>query len=158
MWCIHIYVFVCIAFVQEWRKTTWAGWFVTKLLELGNHIRPFIRAVTEAMRDDQNKGTRALSIVLRLLVVVVLLVAALTFGRIIQSVIGKEIFIEQEVVVVEEVPRSRAQKEGIVEGEQELTIAQARERLGKEALAEAMQEVNKEEKGKRRGARDKKNQ
>ena len=134
---------------------------VTKLLELGNHIRPFILAVTEALSDDDNAGTRVLSIFLRLSLVAVFIVAAMIAGRLVQMVVGKEIQVEQEVVVVEEVSRSRAKREGILEGEKELTVQEAKEKLGEDTVKQALQEVEKEEekrRGKRRSARDKKDQ
>ena len=71
-------------------------------------------------------------------------------GRIVQTLIGEQIEVEQEVVVVEEVSRSRAEKKGIVEGEKELTVSEAKKILGEETVSEALQEVSKSD-PKRRG-------
>jgi len=165
---------------EEWRNTTWAGWIVKQLQELGRHLLPFTRAVGEALRDDKHIGTRLLGLLLRLSVIFVLVAGVMFAARIVQMVIGKDIVVEREVVILEEVPRSKAEKEGIVEGEQELTYEEAKKRLGEEALREVLgntkpnhgkkddekdEKDEKEEttttttgKSERRSARDKKNQ
>ena len=89
-----------------------------------------------------------------MLVVAAILVACYVVARLLQMLVGTEIFSEQEIVIVEEIPRSRAEKEGIVEGEEELSPEMARKQLAK---LEAQQAPPKQEKAPtRRSARDKK--
>lgn len=137
-------------------------------MELGHMCAPFIHAVADALREESNAGVRLLSLFLRLSIVAVMLMALYGASSLLQMVIGKEIFVEQEVVVVEEISKSRAKREGITEGEKELSIQEAREKLGDEALSEAMgvskkaaeekKETEEDAKPKRRSARDKKTQ
>mmetsp|Transcript_2855 Transcript_2855/g.4251 ORF Transcript_2855/g.4251 Transcript_2855/m.4251 type:complete len:178 (+) Transcript_2855:238-771(+) len=145
---------------EVWRKSTVSGWLVTQLIAVGNHFRPFFQEVSSALSNDQSIGRRLISLFLRLLVIAVFFVVITACGRILQMIVGEEIQATDEIVIVEEVPRSIAEKEGIVEGERVLNASEAKERLAR--LQREQQEVAAEEEVSknrpRRAARDKKNQ
>jgi hypothetical protein len=132
---------------------------VTKLLDFGNHFRPFFLAIADSMAEDKSVTFRLLSLFLRVLVILVVLAGLYVAAQIIQLMIGTEIVTEHEIVIVEEIPRSRAEKEGIVEGEEVLSPELARERLAQLEKEQQQEEKGEENlSGKRRNAKDKKNQ
>eukprot|EP00543_Licmophora_paradoxa_P001643 CAMPEP_0202445296 /NCGR_PEP_ID=MMETSP1360-20130828/4139_1 /ASSEMBLY_ACC=CAM_ASM_000848 /TAXON_ID=515479 /ORGANISM="Licmophora paradoxa, Strain CCMP2313" /LENGTH=178 /DNA_ID=CAMNT_0049061499 /DNA_START=56 /DNA_END=592 /DNA_ORIENTATION=+ len=144
---------------EKWLNSTAGGWVIKNLMELGNHFRPFLIAVADSMKEERGLSTRLLSHLLRISIVFVALAAIFIGARLIQMVIGEDIVIENEVVIIEEIPRSRAEKEGIVDGEEkELTLQQAREfmKANKEREARAQKTNEGSSKPKRRGKEDKK--
>lgn len=106
------------------------------------------------MAEDKSIGFRLLSHFVRMCLVGFVLLSLYVVAQIIESVIGKEIVSEQEIVIVEEIPRSRAIREGIVEGERVLGPEEARERMV--AINKEAQQAATPEKAPRRSARDKK--
>lgn len=143
--------------VQVWQRSTIGGWLVTQSLAVGNHFRPFFKIISDSLADDQSIGKRLLSLFLRLAVIAMFFLVLIACARVAQIVVGEEIQAVDEIVVVEEVPRSRAEKEGIVEEEKVLNGKEAKEYLAK--MKREQQEVAVvEEKVTRRSARDKKNQ
>jgi hypothetical protein len=127
---------------------------VTQLLTIGQHFRPFFKSVASAMAEDKSIGFRLLSHFVRMCLVGFVLLALYVIAQIIEAVIGKEIVAEQEIVIVEEIPRSRAIKEGIVEGERVLSPEEARERMA--LIDKEAKKAVSSEKAPRRSARDKK--
>lgn len=123
---------------------------------MGNHFRPFFLAVADAVAEDRSLGRRLVSHFVRMSMVLVVLTALYIVGKLIQMVVGDEIVSEQEIVIVEEIPRSRAEREGIVEGEEELSPAAAKAQLAKLNEEQAAAARNKDVP--RRSARDKKKQ
>lgn len=94
---------------EEWLKTTWQGRIVGWIQALGLHFKPFFLAVSEAIQEEQS--ARILGHVLRVIIVLVGIVSLYVIANIIQSIIGKEIVIEEEVVIIEEVKQSDLDKE-----------------------------------------------
>mmetsp|Transcript_1802 Transcript_1802/g.2480 ORF Transcript_1802/g.2480 Transcript_1802/m.2480 type:complete len:175 (+) Transcript_1802:162-686(+) len=142
---------------EAWQRSTISGWLVTQSLAVGNHFRPFFKIISGSLSDDQSIGKRLLSLFLRLAVIAMFFLVMIACARIAQIIVGEEIQAVDEIVVVEEIPRSRAEKEGIVEEEKVLNGKEAKEYLAK--LKREQQGVAVvEEKSTRRSARDKKTQ
>jgi phage shock protein PspC (stress-responsive transcriptional regulator) len=91
---------------QLWREKTWQGKIVGVIHGIGQHFRPFIEAVAEALQEEKGAGFRALQHFLRVVIVVVGIVSLYIIANLIQTMIGKEIVIEQEVVIIEKVRQS----------------------------------------------------
>jgi len=93
---------------KEWRQTTWAGFFVRKIQSFALHFEPFLIAVQDALDqttiEDGEKSLAQIGAYLgiRMIFVVLLLVIIYVGGKVIQLVIGSDIEIVQEVVVVHE--------------------------------------------------------
>ena len=91
---------------RVWRETTWQGKFVGLIRGVGQHFRPFFTAVAEALQEEKGSGYRVLQHFIRVVIVIVSIVTLYVIANIIQKLIGKEIIIEQEVVIIEEVRQS----------------------------------------------------
>lgn len=89
---------------ELWKETTWQGKAVGLLQAFGRHFQPFFLAVSEAIKEE--KAARILGHFVRLVVVIMGVVALYVIAHLIQMVIGKEIVIEQEIVIIEEVRQS----------------------------------------------------
>uniref|UniRef100_A0A7S1ZYL5 Uncharacterized protein n=1 Tax=Trieres chinensis TaxID=1514140 RepID=A0A7S1ZYL5_TRICV len=97
---------------QYWLDNSIGG----SLVKLSRRVfdNPFVHAVTDSLLDqDQGNSTSSLLLknAARLAVVLVGIITVLAIGRIFQMMIGTEIVIENEVVVVETVKRSDLEKE-----------------------------------------------
>ena len=85
---------------ERWRQTTWGGWAVRQLQALGNHFAPFFEAVADMFGADENSPKHIiLIIILRAVIISGYLVAAFAIARIINFILGREIVIEEEVIV-----------------------------------------------------------
>lgn len=90
---------------EEWKATTWQGKTVSLIQAIGHHFRPFFLAVSESLQEE--KSTRILGHIVRIIIVLVGIVALYVAAHLIQTLIGKEIVIEQEIVIIEEVRQSK---------------------------------------------------
>lgn len=127
-----------------------------QLIAIGQHFRPFFLAISQSIAEDKSIGFRLLSHFVRMALIAALMLSLYSAARVFQMVIGNEIVQQQEIVILEEIPRSRAIKEGIVEGEEELSPEEAREHLARIDRENAEAAAVAEAKGPRRNARDKK--
>ena len=92
---------------QQWLDKSWGGLFVRTTRKVSEN--KFIIALTDSLRDQENGASapsRLLTNIARLLVVVMGVIAVFVIGKISQYVIGGDIVLEQEVLVIEEVRRS----------------------------------------------------
>lgn len=89
---------------ELWKETTWQGKIVSMVQAVGEHFRPFFLAVADALQEETS--SRAIGHVVRLIIVVVGVLALYVVANLIQTVIGKEIIIEQEIIIIEEVRQS----------------------------------------------------
>lgn len=119
-------------------------------MAVGHHFHPFFVAIGTELQSSSSVKVRMFSLFIKLLSVAMALAVLMLASRIFQMVIGNEIVQEEEIVILEQVTRSRAEKEGIVEGEEVLSAEAAINQL---ATLENEQQP-KENKTKRR--RDKK--
>lgn len=86
---------------------------MTQSLVIGELFRPFFQTVAASMTLDNSIGVRLLSHLVRMMRLVgFALLSCYAIVQIIEFVIGKEIVSEQEIVIVEEIPWSRAIREG----------------------------------------------
>jgi hypothetical protein len=89
---------------EEWKATTWQGKTVSLIQAIGHHFRPFFFSVSEALQEE--KSTRILRIIVFFIILLVGIVALYVAAYLVQILIGKEIVIEQEIVIIEEVRQS----------------------------------------------------
>jgi len=94
---------------ELWKETTWPGKIVGMIQAVGRHFQPFFTAVSETLQEE--KSVRVLGHFIRLVIVIMGVLALYVIANLIQTVIGKEIVIEQEVVIIEEVRQSDLDKE-----------------------------------------------
>lgn len=95
-----------------WRETTWAGKLTTLVLMIGDN--PVTRAIVNGFsnQDDGNStNARILTIVASMSVVIVGVLVLKALGRIFQVFLGKEIVMNQEIHIIEEVRLSDLLKE-----------------------------------------------
>mmetsp|Transcript_15033 Transcript_15033/g.22155 ORF Transcript_15033/g.22155 Transcript_15033/m.22155 type:complete len:150 (-) Transcript_15033:60-509(-) len=94
---------------EIWKTTTLTGRLVSLVQNFGKS--PFITALVDSFRNQEG-GTSWNMILLRnvarLMILAFGIVTILSLSKIWQAVVGKEIVYEQEIVIVEEVPRSKA--------------------------------------------------
>mmetsp|Transcript_13162 Transcript_13162/g.23869 ORF Transcript_13162/g.23869 Transcript_13162/m.23869 type:complete len:159 (-) Transcript_13162:18-494(-) len=123
---------------EVWKNSTWIGFTVQTLRWLGDN--PFMQAIRSSLRDQQG-GTSTSALIMkniaRMSIIVIGIVAFMALGKIAQQLVGGDIVMQEEVVIIEEIPRSQAEAEGIVEGEEDIPLEEyknrrsAREKLGK---------------------------
>ena len=97
---------------RVWKETTWAGKLTTLILKIGNN--PLTRAIVKGFSDQDNGNSinaRILTVVASMSVVLVGILVLKALGRIFQVLIGKEIVVNQEIHVIEEVKLSDLLKE-----------------------------------------------
>uniref|UniRef100_A0A7S4HKH0 Uncharacterized protein n=1 Tax=Odontella aurita TaxID=265563 RepID=A0A7S4HKH0_9STRA len=96
---------------QEWLENSWGGYVVRTLQRVGDNR--FIHALADAFKD-QDGGNSVSSILLksfaRISIVVVVIISIYAVGKLLQMITGKEILVEQDVVVIEEVRQSDLKK------------------------------------------------
>lgn len=99
---------------ELWRQTTWGGWAVRQIEGVGRHLAPFFETLIEAMEAEENTPGRLLiSILIKSLMLAGLIVAMYAVARVLNMFLGREIVIEEEVVINhddEVVPVSRRDK------------------------------------------------
>lgn len=122
---------------EKWMETSWLGKIVGLVHSIANHFRPFFLAIADALQEESS--ARALAHFMRLLIVIVGVVSLYVISNLIQTIIGKEIIIEEEVVIIEQVRQSDLDNEN-----------------GKRD--ESMTLVESKKRSKPRGSRDKKTQ
>ena len=93
---------------ELWKQTTWQGKIASFIQAVGQHFRPFFMAVAEALQEEKSK--RAVGNFVRFLIVMMGIIALYAIANLIQTMIGKEIVIEQEVVIIEEVRQGDTDK------------------------------------------------
>ena len=97
---------------KVWRETTWAGKLTTFVLMIGNN--PFTRAIVKGLSNQENgesANARILTIVASMSVVLVGILVLKALSRIFQVLVGKEIVMNQEIHIIEEVKLSDLLKE-----------------------------------------------
>ncbi len=93
---------------EQWRQTTWAGFAVRKIQGIGQHFKPFVMAVQDALDqtalDDGSKSLAQIVayIGIRMLFVTALLMTFYVGGKVFQLVIGGDFEVVEEVVIVHE--------------------------------------------------------
>lgn len=96
---------------QLWQETTILGRLTSLIQSFSKH--PFFQAVTDAFRDQQ-QGQSLNAIILynavRIGLIFMAILTVFIIGKLIQKLIGDEIIIEQVIEIVEEIPKSKAQK------------------------------------------------
>jgi hypothetical protein len=89
---------------KQWKETTWQGKCVGLVQIVANHFRPFILAVADALQEESS--SRAMAHLVRFFIVIAGVVFLYVIANLIQTIIGKEIIIEEEVVIIERVRQS----------------------------------------------------
>jgi hypothetical protein len=85
---------------ELWRQTTWGGWVVRQLQALGDHFSPFFEAIADTVQSDKNTPAQlVLLAVIRSLTIAAYVAALYALLRIANAILGREIVIEEEIVV-----------------------------------------------------------
>lgn len=92
---------------EEWLQTTWTGFAVRSFLGMVRHFEPFFVAIAEAIRETNDAGERTPTQVIaylavRMAVVVGLLTVFYIGAKIIGLMIGGDIEVVEEIVIVHE--------------------------------------------------------
>ena len=106
---------------QMWRHTTFFGRLTQTVLDWA-HNNEFFSAIADAFTDQQGGSSpyaRTLSISMIMTIVIAGVLGLYAIGRVIQSIIGKEIIVEQKVIIETQVKLSDLLKEGDEEEEEE---------------------------------------
>lgn len=69
---------------------------------MADHFLPFLKSALEVMSDDESIGKMVIFNLIRLLVIFVVIGVVYAIGRLFQMFIGREIVIEEEIVIVHE--------------------------------------------------------
>jgi hypothetical protein len=75
---------------------------VRQIQRVADHFLPFLKASLEVMSDEESIGKQIIFNLIRLLVIFVVIGVVYAIGRLFQIFIGREIVIEEEIVVVHE--------------------------------------------------------
>eukprot|EP00565_Helicotheca_tamesis_P009409 CAMPEP_0185737004 /NCGR_PEP_ID=MMETSP1171-20130828/29422_1 /TAXON_ID=374046 /ORGANISM="Helicotheca tamensis, Strain CCMP826" /LENGTH=155 /DNA_ID=CAMNT_0028407803 /DNA_START=128 /DNA_END=595 /DNA_ORIENTATION=- len=105
---------------QEWLDTSWGGWFVRSSRYIAKN--PFTDAVLRSLKHQDEANTVAAIVIknfVRLSIIFGIISMVYILGKIGQMIIGDEIIVEEEVIVVEKVPKSQAGTQIIGDKEKE---------------------------------------
>lgn len=95
---------------QEWRETTWAGGLILLVEKAG--LANFFLSIGESFEGGQDTTSFYLSsLIYRIGTIVASILFVYAMGRIFNAVVGEEIVINQEIVIVEEVTRAQVEEE-----------------------------------------------
>ena len=93
---------------EQWRQTTWAGFAVRKIQGIGQHLKPFVMAIQDALdqtvlEDGSKSPAKILAYIgIRMLFVMALMMIIYVGGKVSQLVIGGDFEVVEEVVIVHE--------------------------------------------------------
>ena len=75
-----------------------------QLQAMGNHFRPFFIALSDILQGETEDSTAGilLTLLLRALVISAYIIAAYAVAKIINSILGREIVLEEEIIVEED--------------------------------------------------------
>jgi serine acetyltransferase len=76
------------------------------LQSIGKRFEPFFSSVAETLREEKSLGFRIFSHLIRISIVFVAIAVVYLLSHLLQVVIGTDIEIEKEVVIIEEVRQS----------------------------------------------------
>ena len=79
-----------------------AGYVVTQIQKVTEHFKPFLNKALQAMQDEDSITNVVVFTLARLIVIFILFGFILAVSKIIQKVIGNEIVMEEEIIVVHE--------------------------------------------------------
>lgn len=95
---------------EEWRRTTWAGMLIATVERTG--IAPFFLALGNSFEGGEDSGSFKLaSLVYKVGFISICILFVYVLGALMRMVLGEEIVVEQEVVIVEEVTKSQLKAE-----------------------------------------------
>ena len=95
---------------KEWRETTWAGAIIVAVEKIG--ASNFFAAIGNSFQEGEDATSFYVTKTLyKIGEIVACIIFVYMVGRILRMIMGDEIVIEQEVVIVEEVTRSQVEAE-----------------------------------------------
>mmetsp|Transcript_7216 Transcript_7216/g.15603 ORF Transcript_7216/g.15603 Transcript_7216/m.15603 type:complete len:140 (+) Transcript_7216:241-660(+) len=93
-----------------WRETTWAGMLIASVEKIG--AAPFFGAIGNSFKEGESSTSFYLaSLLYKIGIITSGILSVYIIGMVMKMVVGEEIVIEQEVVIVEEVTRSQVEAE-----------------------------------------------
>jgi hypothetical protein len=75
---------------------------VRQIQKITGHFKPFLKRAMEVMNDESSYSQIIIFNLVRLLVIFICVGAAYALARILQAIIGREIVVEEEIVIVHE--------------------------------------------------------
>lgn len=87
---------------EEWRQNTWGGWTVRQFQAFGGHVAPFVMSIMEAANEEGTALRVITHVGARMLVVAVGLLVIYSFLRAFQLVVGTDVTVVEEIVIVHE--------------------------------------------------------
>lgn len=95
---------------KKWRETTWAGMLVATVERIG--AAPFFEAIGNSFEEGETSTSFYLtSLLYKIGLITSSIIFVYMIGWIMRMIMGEEIVVEQEVVIVEEVTRSQVEAE-----------------------------------------------
>jgi NADH:ubiquinone oxidoreductase subunit 5 (subunit L)/multisubunit Na+/H+ antiporter MnhA subunit len=95
---------------QEWRETTYAGMLIALVERTG--AAGFFEAIANSLEGGEDSVSfYAVKIIYRIGIITSCIMFVYILGYIFKMLFGDELVIEQEVVIVEEIPRSQYEAE-----------------------------------------------
>mmetsp|Transcript_24427 Transcript_24427/g.58948 ORF Transcript_24427/g.58948 Transcript_24427/m.58948 type:complete len:157 (+) Transcript_24427:55-525(+) len=95
---------------KEWRETTWAGMLIATVERIG--AAPFFAAIGNSFEKGEDSASFYLtSLLYKIGLISSSIISVYLLGWIMRMIMGEEILVEQEVVIVEEVTRSQVETE-----------------------------------------------
>lgn len=95
---------------EEWRQTTWSGFFVRQVQKVLNHLKPFLLLVLDALKNTQNgKGSSIENFIMyigvRMGIIIIFCIFGYVGGKLFQLLIGTKdgiIEVVEEIVILHE--------------------------------------------------------
>jgi hypothetical protein len=87
---------------EIWRHTTLGGWAVRKMQALARNLEPFLTKIAHAFRDTDSASSVIVVNLIRFVAIFVLMFLIYFATQILQKIIGNELVVEEEVVILHE--------------------------------------------------------
>jgi hypothetical protein len=87
---------------EIWRQTTLGGWAVRKMQAFVRNIEPFLAQIAHIFRDTDSASSIIVLNLIRFVALLVMMFLIYFASQILQKLIGNEIVVEEEVVILHE--------------------------------------------------------
>lgn len=94
---------------EDWRRTTWAGALIATVERVG--LAPFFESVGNSFEGGADVSTTyyATSLFARIASIAAGILGVYAIGRLMKMIMGDEIVVEQEIVIVEKITKAEAE-------------------------------------------------
>ena len=89
---------------EEWRQTTWSGWAVRQIQSTVKGLEPTVSQIASTFGEENSNDASSAIIVnlIRFLAIMVVIVGFYALSQIVNNFLGKEIVMEEEIVILHE--------------------------------------------------------